>query len=374
MRSGPSRWGRGALVATAVASILSACDDGGGTLSARGAPSLEGVFEKVVRGELTQERPEVGSLSVGCTATLIAPEVVISAAHCFGFRSATNLGNYAQFTIESPVGTRRYAVQRYVSFSRGDLGDDDVALAQLAERVPAEVARPAPLAETEPSQGSALSVWGYGCTQRGANTDWQKRRASFEQGERTNHLCPGDSGGPVFDDERGAVLRINSGYWFDGFGTDIFGLVASNHDRLLEQVRSWSAGGIPEVGGGAPGGVELPPVPEGEQVCGLDRPTRQRWFCGEGGAQRLRCRKGYAPEQDACAGACRTGDVGADATCLAAGEPRVPCGEALAPYIEWTCTTDAGHLLRCRDGEVEVAPCAGQCRPGEARPPESCGL
>ena len=361
-------WAAAALGAAA----LTGCEGGEGTLEAKGPPSLAELFPKVVRGERSDDRPEVGSLSVGCTGTLVAPEVVISAAHCFNFQSATRAGNYGTFTIEAAGGERRYTVQRYVSYGNGDLGDADLALAQLAERVPAEVARPRPLGASQPTDGARLSVWGYGCTQRGWGTDWEKRVAYFSQGERTNHLCPGDSGGPVFDETSGAVVRINSGYWHDGFGTDIFGEVPPHHDRVASQVREWSSGGVPELGG-PPDARELPPVAEGDAVCGLDRQTRQRWVCADDGVTRLRCKKGYAPERGDCGGGCQTNGPDEDARCVERGDPEVPCGDAFSVYVDWTCTADGGHVLRCHEGGVEVAPCVAQCAPGEQRRPDACG-
>ncbi len=341
---------------------LTACADGPG--DALGPPSLDAFEEKVVRGELTRERPEVGSISVGCTATLVAPEVGLSAAHCFSYGSREQPGRYGTFTIETATGgERRFTIERYVSFS-GDLGAADLALFRLTEAVPPDVARPAPLAMQKPGTGTTLTVFGYGCTQRNTSTDWRKRKASFPMGTNTNHLCPGDSGGPVFDTSTGAVLRVNSGYFLDGFGTDIFGDVAQHHGALAAKVAEWSATGSP-----APGDPQAGPDSSGE-VCGFHRATRKDWTCSADGAARERCVKGHAPEREACAAGCEA-TAGVPAQCADATRTRA-CGPAYAPYDAWTCTSDGGHVLRCAGGQLEVAGCFVGCAPGAWTEPEAC--
>ncbi len=194
--------------------------------------------DAVIGGTVTYDRPEVGFIS-GCTASLVAPDVIITAAHCVGYASRTSPGNYGSFTIRPSAGeSRTFPIVRYRSFSN-QLGPDDLCIMALGEAVPADLATPLRLPDAEPPDGSPLSVWGYGCTQRGRRSDWQKRVYAFEQGQRTAALCPGDSGGPVIT-EANEVLRINSGYYIDSFGTDIYGLVARNHARVRAQVEEWS--------------------------------------------------------------------------------------------------------------------------------------
>jgi len=359
MRMQPARY-PSLSAASILVVALTACADGPETT---GAPSLDAFEEKVVRGELTRDRPEVGAISVGCTATLVAPEIGLSAAHCFSYGSQEQPGRYGTFTLETAGGTeRRFTIERYVSFSR-DLGAADLALFRLTEAVPADVARPAPLALQQPAAGTTLTVFGYGCTQRDTGTDWRKRKASFPMGTNTNHLCPGDSGGPVFDTSTGAVLRVNSGYYLDGFGTDIFGDVARYNATLAAKVAEWSATGSPE-----------PQRPQAEsepgEVCGFHRATRRDWVCSADGAAVERCRKGHAPEREACAAGCE-GTIGAPARCADAAQARA-CGAEYAQYDAWTCTADGGHVLRCADGQVQVSGCFGGCAPGSWTPPEDC--
>lgn len=355
------------------------------------APPVPDFLEKVRNGTLSNERPEIGSLSVGCTGTLVAPDVVITAAHCVSYNSRTNAGNYGTFTVnKADGGTERYPMQRYRSFSR-QLGTGDIAVIQLGQRVPAEVAEPRPLAPVTPPDGTALSVWGYGCTERGFRTDWRKRYADFTEGQRTNHLCPGDSGGPVIDESTGAVLRINSGYYHDNFGTDIFGHVPTYFDQVHAQVVEWSAGGVPEIGEEEEERPESAPEeeqPEEEQqqpeeqqpeepqpeeqqepepqlrenVCGEGRAVYPNHVCTVDGSYKYRCVQGQEPEWTRCAVGCLSARQGQDAKCAEENVPpyRQGCG-VWSPYTEWTCARDRRTMVRCQDDNIYAFRCRRSC-------------
>ncbi|MCB9545866.1 MAG: trypsin-like serine protease [Myxococcales bacterium] len=355
-----------------LAALLGACADLPLEDVPADAPPVPDFVEKVRNGTLTQERPEVGSLSFGCTGTLVAPDLVVTASHCVGYGSALQRGNYGTFTIEAADGTKhRFGVQRYRGFSR-QLGSADVALLQLADRVDAAIARPRPVARTTPANGTDLSVWGYGCTERGRSTDWRKRRADFTEGEATNHLCPGDSGGPVFDESNGAVLRINSGYYQDRFGTDIFGHLPTVYDQVRAQMEEWSAGGIPEIGadpedpGSGPEDVEpepeQPDEPQSDR-CGVGQwRLFPQWVCTPDGRYKYQCVQGGAPTWVECAAGCRASRAGEDALC---GEDAVPqyregCG-VWEPYTDWTCARDGRTLVRCAEDQVQAYRCRSGC-------------
>lgn len=175
------------------------------------AESTDGRGDPLVNGQETWERPEVGLISVGgirCTATLVAPRVLVSAAHCLGYRTAGTSGNYGSFTIRSgpDAAPLRFQVERYRSYSRS-LGSTDVALLLLSTPVPESVARPAGLARSRPPAGERITVYGYGCTVRGTQIGFgTKRKRDFLEGQRLNNLCPGDSGGPVIYGDRKSVV------------------------------------------------------------------------------------------------------------------------------------------------------------------------
>jgi hypothetical protein len=368
-----------ALAALCLALAPAGCANGGADDLGRGSGG-------VVGGTVTYEHPEVGSIS-GCTATLVAPEIVITAAHCLGYGTRTSPGSYGSFVIErGPAERYRYTIRRYRSFG-SSVGPDDIALIQLAEAVPDSIATPAPMARAYPARGSRVTIYGYGCTRRGGSSDWRKRRYEHGYGDNTARLCPGDSGGPTLTDG-GEVLRINSGYWVDATGYDIFGDVPRNHARLMEQARAWSSHPVPE--GPRDGG---PPPPMGDAGPGED--------LGDAGPGEDLGDAGVVEPEDWCqplassCGACTPirgcGWCGATRTCMEvdyAGRPRRACpgGFALnppdcsggegdscgvyAPFPEYTCRRTGTGFARCRPGgtpEFLVCPPGYYCPPGSRR-------
>ncbi len=331
-----------------LSSLLLACHAPDGTETTSTA-------QEVRNGTVTDERPEVGTIG-GCTATLVAQDVAITAAHCKGYGTRTNIGNHGELRLSNGGETRRYRINRYRSFSR-ELGPRDICVLGLAEEVPVDFARAAPLAAEVPDEGTPLTVYGFGCTRIGGRGDGQKRAASFEQGENSYTLCPGDSGGPVFNDDTGAVLRINSGYRLDRGNSDIFGVVPVIYDDVRQQVLDWAQGEVPEEGDPIDG---LDPSIE---VCGRnDIEIFEQWTCTNTRAFRYRCLPGGKPTWESCAGGCASAPKGQADTC--AQTPDEACGD-YAPYLEWACATDDKTLLRCAAGALESQLCPTGCEERE---------
>lgn len=195
---------------------------------------LHGGSGKLVGGERSDERPEVGYLTLAggnrCTGTLIAPSVFITAAHCALFKSEK--GDLGTFTLRQ---AERYQIDEVWSLSDA-VGNEDIALMHLATPVPPQVARPAKLAAFDSKRGAEMTIYGFGCQNRedaelGAAPE--KQRVRFNYGEQVQHLCPGDSGGPVFADLSGHLVLLNSAYYIES-GDDIFASPFAYHDRLLE--------------------------------------------------------------------------------------------------------------------------------------------
>jgi hypothetical protein len=202
--------------------------------------------------------PEVGFITGGgcsgascvgyCTATLVSSNVVLTAAHCVGFATTYSdlaVGQHGYFVIESSPGVSAgwYPISQIRSFGSTVGRDDDLALVRLRAAVPPSVATPARLAATYPSEGTTLTMWGYGCTDRGSGAgSGTKRRSSYPMGDRPDRLCPGDSGGPHLE-PGGSIVRVNSGYETRVFGAwhaDLYAQVPLHYSALQSQVDGWA--------------------------------------------------------------------------------------------------------------------------------------
>lgn len=237
----------------------------------------------LIDGVPTQARPEIGSLFFGrglCTATLIGPRVAITARHCVGYTTCddevcASLYN-PRVTFENPtLGAQTYRVVafesydqngvvpqdflseqiNYLNFERHDYWlSDDVAVMLLERDVPESVAKPAPLLDREAQRGESLTIWGYGCTERETRTGSQtKRYYDFVEGNRSNNLCPGDSGGPVTLGRNGAVRYVNSAYTIELNSRDVFGDVLYFRRQIDARLKAW--------GQQSPGPINTQPDP-----------------------------------------------------------------------------------------------------------------
>lgn len=139
-----------------------------------------GAREPMLQGGLaTQARPEVGQIvqldisdeiATRCTATLVAPNVIITAAHC---SSVEHSIADEFFAIEGRDGTITYfPIEEYWTVSvpppvpspERRFGHDDIALARLAFAVPAALAVPVGVADRDAAEGEQVEQFGYGCT------------------------------------------------------------------------------------------------------------------------------------------------------------------------------------------------------------------
>jgi hypothetical protein len=173
-----------------------------------------------------------------CTATAIARDLLLTAAHCMHPGSEYKLA--ASAPGERPVLKDVARIERNPQFDLkrlfGHLATADVALIKLAEPLPAKIP-PAPLGAEEESiaVGDAFVVVGYGVTVRGdGRISGTVRAATLVATGQPGGLqirlfdpktkgdspglgaCTGDSGAPAFRDKDGRIVLIGVVSWSTG--------------------------------------------------------------------------------------------------------------------------------------------------------------
>lgn len=170
---------------------------------------------KVVNGTIDTGHPAVGMLVAGdsgaCTATLIAPNKLLTAAHCV--LTETSPYQYVQpinFYLDGFYGKayRASAVEAHPSYSGGNYSD--VAVVWLSESITS--VQPMPIATTNeyPKVNDTITLIGYGLTEDPNEQYGTKRKATTVISDVYSEIfaydgmngseptiCNGDSGGPT---------------------------------------------------------------------------------------------------------------------------------------------------------------------------------
>jgi secreted trypsin-like serine protease len=227
-----------------------------------GAPSADGVGRSVVT--------IVGSRGNFCTGALIAPKIVLTAAHCVQPGADYKIVEYGADRQPSLQDVKSVAIHPGFNMQAmlAHRATADVALLQLGSAAKGKVASTLGQPNIPIIVGSRFTIAGIGVTVRGDGKSGGTIRVAglvatgkpgtlqirlvdpVNQGTRDGlGACTGDSGGPVFEDKQSGPAIIGVVSWSTGpnGSAGCGGLtgvtpLTLHRDWLLQTARRWGAG------------------------------------------------------------------------------------------------------------------------------------
>ena len=331
----------------------------------------------IVGGETTADHPEVPvlvgfdaaeTMNIICTGTLIAPKLVLTAAHCLDDHEFP-VARYAVYfgtdvvSDSDPGFVFRTSAVRTVFHPDWNIDDleagNDIGLVNLADEVPiAPAAIPsAPLSGAE--LGSPVELVGWGITSGGGEDAGIKRHVTSRLDQMEDNLllvgnsqsntCSGDSGGPAFLDVGGAqqVIGVTS---FGDVDCAIQG-VDTRVDAFLDFI---AANGDPGTDPGGGGGGLGEPCTDGNGC--------QSGLCASGGS----AGSGICTQECSAAAPCpadfECNQAGGGSFCLPAGQTGGGTGQ-----LGDACTAGS----QC-EGDLCVAAASGGVCSAQCQGPLDC--
>lgn len=180
---------------------------------------------EIVGGSLTSSYAAVGALTTSsgfpfCTGTVIAPRVVVTAAHCLAEPGTTASG--IRFALGADANNpssvlRVKRIQFHPSYDDQQIKNDIGVVILSADAPVAPV--PVNTAMSSSWVGKSLTFVGYGVTNGATQTGAGKKRVvsipvsqvsttQFAYQTRGKNTCNGDSGGPAFATDSSGNLTV----------------------------------------------------------------------------------------------------------------------------------------------------------------------
>jgi len=217
------------LIAGLIASLAPLLSVPANAIVGGGAPSAEGVGHSVVT--------IVGSRGNFCTGALVAPKLVLTAAHCVPPGAEYKIVEYGADRQPSLQEVKSVAVHPGFNMQAmpGHRATADVALLQLAAPPKGKTPAALGLPDIPINVGSRFTVAGIGVAVRGDGKSGGTIRVvglvatgkpgtlqirlvdPVSQGTREGlGACTGDSGAPVFEDKQGGPVIVGVVSWSTG--------------------------------------------------------------------------------------------------------------------------------------------------------------